>query len=96
MSLLARCACCFSRLARLAWVTQDGHYLYFLRIVGEPVICRIRLSDRGLEEVVGLKNLRCTGIMGGICWVGLAPDDSPLLLRDIGIEEIYALDWQAP
>ena len=25
-----------------------------------------------------------------------APDDSPLLLRDTGAQEIYALDWQAP
>jgi hypothetical protein len=26
----------------------------------------------------------------------LAPDDSPILLRDIGSQEIYALDWDAP
>jgi hypothetical protein len=26
----------------------------------------------------------------------LAPDDSPLLLRDTGTQEIYALDWQVP
>jgi hypothetical protein len=26
----------------------------------------------------------------------MAPDDSPLLLRDTGTQEIYALDWQAP
>jgi len=29
-------------------------------------------------------------------WGGLAPDDSPLLLRDAGTHDIYALDWQAP
>jgi hypothetical protein len=26
----------------------------------------------------------------------MAPDDSPLLLRDTGTQEIYALDWQVP
>jgi len=26
----------------------------------------------------------------------LAPDDSPLALRDISSYEIYALDWQLP
>jgi hypothetical protein len=26
----------------------------------------------------------------------VAPDDSPLVLRDIGTQEIYALDWAAP
>lgn len=29
-------------------------------------------------------------------WTGLALGDSPLALRDIGTEEIYALDWEAP
>ena len=29
-------------------------------------------------------------------WTGLAEDDSPLVLRDTGSEEIYALDWEAP
>jgi hypothetical protein len=27
---------------------------------------------------------------------GLAPDDSPLLLRSAGTQHIYALDWEAP
>jgi hypothetical protein len=29
-------------------------------------------------------------------WTGLAPDDSPLALRDISTQEIYAIDWDAP
>ena len=29
-------------------------------------------------------------------WTGLAGDDSPLVLRDTGSEEIYALNWEAP
>jgi hypothetical protein len=29
-------------------------------------------------------------------WVGLTPEDAPLLLRDTGTEEIYAPDWHAP
>jgi hypothetical protein len=32
----------------------------------------------------------------GSFWFGLAPDDSPIVLRDTGTQEIYALDWQAP
>jgi len=27
---------------------------------------------------------------------GLAPDDSPLLVRDTSNQEVYALDFQAP
>jgi len=28
-------------------------------------------------------------------WTGLAPDDSPLVLRDTSVEEVNALDWEA-
>jgi len=28
--------------------------------------------------------------------MGLAPDGSPLPLRDIGSQEVYALDFEAP
>jgi hypothetical protein len=44
--------------------------------------------------VVDLKSFRMAGYLGW--WLGLAPDDSPLLLRDTGTQEIYALDWEAP
>ena len=29
-------------------------------------------------------------------WMGLAPDDSPLVVRDRSTSDIYALDWDAP
>ena len=29
-------------------------------------------------------------------WMGIAPDDSPLLLRDAGSTDVYSLDWQEP
>jgi hypothetical protein len=55
---------------------------------------RARIRDRKLEQVAELKNFRQTGYFSD--WLGLAPDDSPVLLRDTGTREIYALDWQAP
>jgi len=55
---------------------------------------RIRIRDRRLERVADLRNFRQTGYWS--FWLGMAPDDSPLLLRDIGTKEIYALNWQAP
>jgi len=46
-------------------------------------------------RLASLKNLSLiSGEFG--TWTGLGPDDSPLLLRDASIQEIYALDWQAP
>jgi len=53
----------------------------------------VRVNDAKMERLFSLKSVRRTGTAE---WTGLAPDDSPLLLRDIGTEEIYALDWEAP
>jgi len=79
----------------LSW-TLDSNYLYFDTILqADPGFYRVRLSDRKLERVVSLKNFRsASGRFAS--WTGLAPDGSPLLLRDVGIEEIYALDVDLP
>jgi hypothetical protein len=55
---------------------------------------RIRINDRKVEQVLDLANLPTTGNLGP--WVGLDPDDSPLLLKDNGTQDIYALDWESP
>jgi hypothetical protein len=68
-------------------------YIYFDSAGGDPAFYRVRIDDRTLERLVSLKNIRRAGLF---LWTGLAPDDSPLLLRDVGVEEIYALDWNAP
>jgi len=58
-------------------------------------IFRMRIGDRKLEEVLSLKNVaQRIGRFGP--WYGVAPDDSPLMLRDAAIQEIYALDVQLP
>jgi hypothetical protein len=72
----------------------NGDYVYFLHEENDPTVMRIRIRDRKIERVADLKNFRQTGFY--TVWLGLAPDDSPLMLRDIGTQEIYALDWQAP
>ena len=45
-------------------------------------------------RVADLKSFPQAGYFG--YWLGMAPDDSPLLLRDTGTQEIYALDWEEP
>ena len=74
--------------------TKDGQYLQILDSSGTGAVLRIRLSDRNVERVVDLKNFSYTGHL----WTGfaIAPDDSPLLLRDVGDQGVYALDWEAP
>ncbi|HEX2597455.1 MAG TPA: hypothetical protein VHL05_01715, partial [Terriglobales bacterium] len=56
---------------------------------------RLRVPDGEIERVVSLKNIhRFLPIWGE--WSGLAPDGSPLFVRDISTQEIYALDWVLP
>jgi serine/threonine protein kinase/Tol biopolymer transport system component len=74
--------------------SKTGEYIYFLHWQDNPSVMRIRVRDRKMERVADLKNFRQTGTFG--VWLGLAPDDSPLLLRDTGTQEVYALDWEAP
>jgi hypothetical protein len=73
--------------------SKNSDYVYFLHEENEPAVMRIRIRDRKIERVSDLKNFRETGFYN--VWLSLAPDDSPLLLRDTGTQEIYALDWQA-
>jgi hypothetical protein len=47
------------------------------------------------EQVASLRGMRLAPVLGGLL-VGLAPDDSPLVLRDVGSQEIYALDLELP
>jgi hypothetical protein len=74
--------------------SRTGEYVYFLDGGDQPSVMRVRIRDRKLERVADLKYFRQTGYWG--IWLGLAPDDSPLLLRDTGAQEIYSLDWEAP
>ena len=59
-------------------------------------VYRVRIADHKLEMVVGLKDFRQPVGPLGSDWSGLAPDDSPLLLREIGTTDIYALDLDLP
>ena len=71
-----------------------GDHIYFAG-GGQPRgVSRVRISDGKLEQVVSLKDFRQAPGWGE--WAGLAPDDSPLLVRDAGTQDIYALDWEAP
>ena len=77
--------------------SHDGKYVYFDSTAqGEPAFYRVQVKDRKLERVASLKDVkRPTSESLGI-WTGLAPDDSPLALRDVSTYEIFALDWQLP
>jgi eukaryotic-like serine/threonine-protein kinase len=75
--------------------SRDGKYVYYDAGSGDQAgFYRVRISDHKVERIINLKDTRRTGFLGS--WAGLAPDDSPLLLRDISTQEIYALDVYFP
>ena len=81
--------------AALNW-SRDGKYLYIDSGSGvNPEISRFRIADRKLERVTGLKDFRRV-TFPTYPWSGLTPDGAPLLLRDVGTQEVYALDFEAP
>jgi serine/threonine protein kinase/Tol biopolymer transport system component len=76
------------------WLTwnHDGTYIYCIDFRGKSSVVRVRISDHHLEQVVDLKNLNITGRFGGS--LSLAPDDSPLLLREAGGQDVYSVDFE--
>jgi Tol biopolymer transport system component/DNA-binding winged helix-turn-helix (wHTH) protein len=88
----------WSELVKEAYVgfanwSADGASVFYMRRGAQPAILRVAIADRNVQEIVGLRDLRQTGFRGAI-WTGLTPDDSPMFLRDVGTQEIYALDLQ--
>jgi len=74
--------------------SRDGRYIYFNGMVdNEEGYYRVQISDRKLERICSLKGFQAAGGAFGN-WSGIAPDESPLLVRDASIQEIYALDWE--
>ena len=72
--------------------SRDSKYVYFHRFFGlDSTYRRLKLQEHKSEEILSLKELR--RYFGGYgFWSGIAPDGSPLFVRDTSIEEIYALE----
>ncbi len=76
-----------------AW-SNDSKYVYVMDYRGGFVILRVRLWDSKIEQVADFRTLVLTGFEGN--WWDLAPDGSPLVLRNTGTTDLYSVDWQAP
>jgi Tol biopolymer transport system component/DNA-binding winged helix-turn-helix (wHTH) protein len=72
--------------------SRDGKSIYFSS-ARDNDMSRVRIVDRKIERLASLKDFRMApGIFGA--WLGWTPDDQPLMLRDVGTQDIYALEWQ--
>lgn len=69
--------------------SHDGHWIYYVRWTADPSVLRIRVTDGKREQVADLKGARYTGTY--TLWMGLDQADAPMMLRDEGTDDIYAL-----
>jgi hypothetical protein len=71
--------------------SHDGKYVYFDSVeVAVPAIYREDLATHKVTRLVSLRDFHLTSLVQPT--MTLAPDDSPVRLRNTGIEEIYGLD----
>jgi Tol biopolymer transport system component len=82
-------------LAYPSW-SADGKYLYFdTPQTGSPAYYRAKLGQSRPELLVGLKDIK--QFSGGLgFWTAITPDGSPLFVRDLSTDEIYAFDLDLP
>jgi Tol biopolymer transport system component len=76
--------------------SHDGKYLYaedYSHATDDVV--RVSVTNGKVERLLDLKEIP-RGFDPWEFWVGLAPDDSPLLMRDRSTQEIYSLDVRFP
>lgn len=81
-------------------LSPDGQYLYTDHVPdasGRAQVVRLRLSDKKMEAVLSLKGIRAVADdQDGSIHVGVTPDGSVLLTRDMGTQEIYAVKVKWP
>ena len=76
-------------------LSADGRYLYFDNgWSADPAIYRLRMADQKVEQMLTLKKFRRV-LWGYLPWFGLTPNSEVLLMRDIGSQEVYALDFDS-
>jgi serine/threonine protein kinase/Tol biopolymer transport system component len=76
--------------------SRDGKYIYAEDYPDKADdVVRVSAADGKVERLLSLKEIP-RGFDPWEFWVGLAPDGSPLLMRDKSTQEIYSLDVRFP
>ena len=76
--------------------SHDGKYLYAEDYSDKTDdLVRVSVAAGRVERLMSLKEIP-RGFDPWEFWIGLAPDDSPLLMRDRSTQEIYRLDVRFP
>ncbi len=72
--------------------SQDGSYVYYNGGSGDGgYYCRVKMGTSKPEQLFSFSGLHFYSFM-----IGMAPDGSPLVSRDMSSDEIYSLDVDLP
>jgi Tol biopolymer transport system component len=75
--------------------SADSKFVYFDNgFSADEAVFRVRMSDHKVEPVASLKDFRRV-VTPWNTWFGLTPQGDPLLMHDVGSQEVYALDFEA-
>ena len=74
--------------------SHDGRFVYFSRLGGNRAVERVALPGGKIEQVASQNGFQQTGVY--TFWLGLTPDDAPLILKDAGSQEIVSMKWNEP
>ena len=78
-------------------LSHDGKYVYFENTEENgPEIDRVNIADHRRERVVSLKDIPQVYVPDGQAWSSVDRTDAPIIMRNVGTQEIYALDLQLP
>ncbi|HTM40665.1 MAG TPA: protein kinase [Terriglobales bacterium] len=75
--------------------SRDSRYVYLEDYTRGDDIVRVSVHGGPLQVVESVKDVP-RGSDPWASWLGLGPDDAPLLMRDQSTQEIYALQLQLP
>ena len=72
--------------------SHDGQWIDYVRWTAHPALVRVHVRDGKSEVLADLTGTQYTGSY--TLWMGLDPEDRPMMLRDAGTDDIYALRLQ--
>jgi eukaryotic-like serine/threonine-protein kinase len=75
--------------------SHDSRYIYLEDYSQGDDLVRVSVQGGPLQRLESAKDIP-RGSDPWASWLGLAPDDAPVLMRDQSTQEIYALDLQLP
>ncbi len=72
--------------------SHDGRWIYYVGWHPDAALMRIRVADGKREVLATFGEVRYTGSY--TLWMGLDPNNNPMMLRDEGTDDIYSLTLQ--